>query len=246
MTDQHDVTAMFDDIAPRYDFLNHFLSLNIDKIWRRKTSKILAKQHPTTILDVATGTADLALQIAKDNPTAHITGIDLSEKMIHLGMEKVNKLQLGQRIQLLLANAEALPFPDQHFDAVSCAFGVRNFENLSAGLKEMRRVTKEGGIIALLEFSKPSSPLVKGPYRFYSKHFLPLAGRIISGHPNAYNYLPSSIETFAESNLLAQELTASGLTILHVNSLCGGIANIYECIKKTEPHHNNKTEMAVN
>ena len=233
MADQHEVKAMFNDIASHYDFLNHFLSFQLDIIWRKKTSKAISRKHPLTILDVATGTADLAIQMAKDNPKAYITGIDFSEKMIAIGKEKIKKQKLDHRIQLFVAGAEHLPFPDQHFDAVTCAFGVRNFENPSAGLLEMKRVTKEEGLISILEFSQPTSPAMALAYRCYSKHLLPKIGHLISGHQTAYTYLPTSITAFSEANALADGLSASGLVIQHATSLCGGIATIYECIKKS-------------
>ena len=206
MTDQHDITAMFDAIAPHYDTLNHLLSFHIDKIWRRKTSSRVARHHPHTILDVATGTADLAIRIAQDIPTATVTGIDCSRQMLEIGQTKINKSHLSQQITLIQANADNLPFPDHHFDIVTCAFGIRNFENLEAGLKEMIRVVKTGGALVILEFSEPSKPLIKKPYQLYAKHLLPFIGKRVSGHQSAYTYLPSSIRTFSQSVNITQIL----------------------------------------
>lgn len=227
MSSQHAVTEMFDDISPRYDFLNHLLSFQIDKIWRRKTSRLVAQGQPTAILDVATGTADLAIRLAKDAPKATITGVDLSEKMLELGRQKISKKKLDQRITLMTADALHLPFNDNSFDAVTVAFGVRNFEDLEAGLREMFRVVKDGGFVAILEFSHPQKGLIKWPYRFYSKHILPLIGRRFSKHQTAYTYLPASIEAFPESNDFKQMLKQLGVVDVKGKPFCGGIATLY-------------------
>ena len=227
MSDQQAVTEMFDDISPRYDFLNHLLSFQIDKIWRRKTSRLVAKSQPTAILDVATGTADLAIRLAKDIPSATITGVDLSEKMLEIGKQKIAQQQLYQRITLMTADAARLPFPDNSFDAITVAFGVRNFEDLEAGLWEMLRVAKDQGFIAILEFSHPQNSLVKWPYRFYSKHVLPLIGRMFSKHQTAYTYLPSSIEVFPESDSFMELLKTIGISDIVGKSFFGGIATLY-------------------
>ena len=245
MADQHEVTAMFNAIAPHYDFLNHLLSFRMDRRWRRKASKKITEHHPTAILDVATGTADLAIQLAHDNPNANITGIDLSQKMLDAGKKKITQLHLDQQIKLLSGNAESLPFPDRHFDAVTCAFGVRNFEHLSAGLREMIRVTKDDGAVIILEFSSPIHPRIKQPYRLYSRQFIPAAGRCISGHDTAYSYLPSSITSFTEGNLLEKEIEKAGAILQETVSLFGGIASLYVCLKKTSQSHNKETENLV-
>ena len=221
------ITEMFDDISPRYDFLNHLLSFQIDKIWRRKTSRLVAMCHPTAILDVATGTADLAIRMAKDMPSATITGIDLSEKMLEIGRRKVEQKRLDQRVTLMTADAACLPFADNSFDTVTVAFGVRNFEQLEAGLKEMIRVVNNGGLVAILEFSHPQRGIVKWPYRFYSKHLLPLIGRLFSKHQSAYTYLPSSIEAFPDSESFIETLSHLGISNIKGKALCGGIATLY-------------------
>ena len=221
------ITKMFDDISPRYDFLNHLLSFHIDKIWRRKTSKLVAKHQPTAILDVATGTADLAIRMANDIPSANITGVDLSEKMLELGRLKVTQKHLNQRITLRFADAVHLPFEDNCFDAVTVAFGVRNFEHLEAGLQEMLRVALNGGLIAILEFSHPHNVLIKWPYRLYSRHILPRVGRMFSNHVTAYTYLPTSIEAFPESETFAQMLESLGVTNVMRKPFFGGIATLY-------------------
>ena len=227
MNDQQSVTEIFDDISPRYDFLNHLLSFQIDRIWRRKTSKLVAKSHPTAILDVATGTADLAIRMAKDNPSASITGVDLSEKMLEIGRQKITKRKLDRRIRLMTADATHLPFSDNSFDAVTVAFGVRNFEYLEAGLQEMSRVVKNDGLVAILEFSHPQKSLVKRPYRCYSRHVLPRIGRAFSKHQSAYSYLPASIEAFPEYSEFCQMLKNHGITDVGSKAFCGGIATLY-------------------
>ena len=227
MTDQRNITAMFDHIAPHYDLLNHLLSFRIDTHWRHKTSKIVSSCHPTALLDVATGTADLAIQLAKDNPNATITGLDLSENMLKLGRQKIEKKGLSQRITLCLGNAEALPFPDDHFDAVTVAFGVRNFEHSVLGLREMLRVTKNGGLLAILEFAPPKKKLATLPYRLYSKQVLPKIGQIVSKNSTAYTYLPNSIEHFSSPDIFAKTLTSLGLTKIHQRPFSGGIAILF-------------------
>ena len=227
MSDQKAVTEMFDDISPRYDFLNHLLSFQIDKIWRRKTSRLVAKSQPTAILDVATGTADLAIRLAKDNPSATITGVDLSEKMLEIGRQKIARHRLDQNTTLMNADAARLPFADNSFDAVTVAFGVRNFEDLEAGLREMLRVAKDQGFIAILEFSHPQNGLVKWPYQIYSKHVLPLIGRVFSKHQTAYTYLPTSIEAFPKRETFLELLKTHGISDIAGKTFFGGIATLY-------------------
>lgn len=243
MNDQQAITAMFDGIAPRYDLLNRLLSFHLDTRWRKKASRMV-KEHlseilgasshqtaPTAILDVATGTADLALQLAKDNPEAQVTGIDLSLPMLEIGNDKIQRQRLGHQVHLQAADAQHLPFPDHCFDAVTCAFGVRNFETLEMGLQEMRRVTKDDGIITILEFSLPTSSWIRVPYQGYSRYLLPVIGRMISGHKDAYIYLPESIKTFSAKPLTDLLLTI-GIPEIQTTSLCGGIATIYMGNKK--------------
>lgn len=227
MTDQAAVTEMFDNISPHYDYLNHLLSFGIDRRWRRKTSKLIAKHHPLTILDVATGTADLAIRLAKDNPEARITGIDLSTKMLGIGSQKVSKKKLSNRVLLEAADAASLPFPDNIFDAVTVAFGVRNFSDIEMGLCEMVRVSHDNGLVAILEFSHPTNKLVKAPYRWYSKRCIPRIGKSVSKHPNAYSYLPSSVEAFPTAEAFVEKLSQAGLSDIQTKSFSGGIATLY-------------------
>lgn len=237
MSNQQAVTEMFDDISPRYDFLNHLLSFGIDRRWRRMTSRRVTKHHPSTLLDLATGTADLAIRMAKDSPSATITGVDLSEKMLEKGRAKLIKKGLEQRITLVPGDAEKLPFADDSFDAVTVAFGIRNFNDREAGLREMVRVCRDNGFIAVLEFSHPSKKMVAVPYRWYSRTILPWLGRHISKHPTAYSYLPSSVAAFPESDDFVATLREVGLCQVEVRSLSGGIATLYSgtVSKKTTP-----------
>lgn len=221
------VTEMFDGISSHYDLLNHLLSFGIDRGWRRRTSKLVAQYHPSTILDVATGTADLAIRMAKDNPTAIITGVDLSEKMLEVGRTKLGKKRLGQRIALEKGDGTNLPFPDQSFDAVTIAFGIRNFADRETGLREMVRVCRDKGLVAILEFSHPSRPWLATPYRWYSKTLLPCLGRLVSKHPTAYSYLPSSVAAFPAHEAFATMLRSAGLTQVAFRELTGGIATLY-------------------
>lgn len=237
MSNQQAITEMFDNISPRYDFLNHLLSFHIDKIWRRKTSRLVADQHPTAILDVATGTADLAIRMAKDCPISQITGIDLSEKMLELGRKKVNKKKLDRRIALQVGDAAQIPFPDNTFDVVTSAFGVRNFEDNDKGLREMSRVCKDSGMIAILEFSHPKKGLVGSCYRYYSKHVLPFIGKALSKHPTAYSYLPESVASFPESECFMKALQDAGVSEIKTKRFNHNIATLYvgKVQKKNHP-----------
>ena len=227
------IATMFDRISPKYDVLNHMLSLNVDKVWRKKTAKAVAKHHPKTILDLATGTADLAISLAKYNPKAHIIGMDISEKMLEIGKEKVAKKGLANQIELCLGNAAALPFNDNTFDAVTVAFGVRNFEDLVKGLSEIHRVMKPDGQAVILEFSMPEKFPVKQLYRFYFKRVLPKIGQIVSKDPSAYTYLPQSVERFPTPLDFQQILSEKGLKQGSLKRLSFGIATLYTAFKKT-------------
>lgn len=227
MTDQRTIITMFDDIAPRYDFLNRLLSFHLDTHWRHRVSKIIKSHNPSVILDVATGTADLAIQMAKDNPQAKIIGIDLSQAMLDIGHSKVDKLHLSQQITLQKADAQHLPFPDHSFDIITVSFGVRNFEDINEGLQEMLRVSKKEGLVAILEFSQPKKDLVKIPYRWYSRLLLPRIGKAVSKHPNAYTYLPESIQAFYPPESFVEMMKKTGFSQVREKSFCGGIATLY-------------------
>lgn len=225
------IADMFDRISPKYDALNHLLSLNIDKVWRKKAALAASKNHPQAILDLATGTADLAIALAKRNPQAHVIGMDISEKMLDIGKEKVAKQKLENQIELRFGDAAALPFEDNTFDAVTVAFGVRNFEDLGKGLSEMCRVTQSGGRVVILEFSMPERFPVKQLYRFYFSHILPKIGRSVSKDPSAYTYLPQSVERFPKPDAFLQLLADNGLQNGTKRRLSFGIATLYEAQK---------------
>jgi len=221
-----DIGKMFDDIAPRYDFLNHFLSFNIDKCWRKKIIHLMKVENPHTILDVATGTADLSIMAAGIIPESHFTGIDISEKMLEIGREKISRRKLNKNIELLTGAAENLPFADNSFDNAMVAFGVRNFQNLNSGLKEMLRVVKPGRKIYILEFSKPRG-FFKLIYNLYFKIYLPVAGWIISGNKPAYKYLHESVAGFPEGESFLNIMQQSGYCNIQQLRLSGGISTIY-------------------
>jgi demethylmenaquinone methyltransferase/2-methoxy-6-polyprenyl-1,4-benzoquinol methylase len=229
-TKKKQVAGMFNRIAPKYDFLNHALSLNIDKIWRRKVINIITQKNPERILDVATGTADLAIAASKKTG-ATIDGIDISEEMLRIGVQKIEKLGKQQQIKLQKADAENIPFTDRTFDAVMVAFGVRNFENLEAGLAEMSRILKPGGICVVLEFTMPRYFPVKQLYLFYFRFVLPVIGRFISKDKTAYTYLPESVKAFPQREKFTSLMQNAGMTNAGHKSLSFGIAAIYTGIK---------------
>jgi demethylmenaquinone methyltransferase/2-methoxy-6-polyprenyl-1,4-benzoquinol methylase len=220
------VREMFDDISPRYDFLNHFLSFGIDHVWRKKLVRLLDSRKPMTVLDVATGTGDLAIAIASLMPQK-IVGIDISEKMLEIGRQKINDKGLTQIITLQHADAEKIPFSNNSFDAITVAFGVRNYENLEMGLTEMNRVLRPGGVMLILEFSHPESFPMKQLYAFYSRYLIPLVGRWISGNSKAYTYLPESVAAFPSGRHFLDILKKLGLKNTRQLSLSLGIASIY-------------------
>ena len=226
------IAAMFDRISPKYDALNHILSLNIDKVWRKKTAKIVSKTQPKAILDLATGTADLAIAMAKHNPQTHIIGLDISEKMLEIGKEKVKLQNLENQIELHHGDAASLPFEDARFDAVTVAFGVRNFEDLSKGLSEMHRVLKTNGQAVILEFSLPERLPIKQLYNFYFKHLLPNIGKWVSKDGNAYSYLPHSVEKFPKPSDFCNILGSFGLKNCQIKPLSFGIATLYVANKE--------------
>ncbi|MCF6169836.1 MAG: bifunctional demethylmenaquinone methyltransferase/2-methoxy-6-polyprenyl-1,4-benzoquinol methylase UbiE [Bacteroidales bacterium] len=221
---------MFDNIAHRYDFLNHFLSAGIDIQWRKKVRRLLAPHHPKQILDVATGTGDLAVELVKLKP-GHIVGVDISEGMLNIGKEKIARKKLDKIITLEVGDSENLRFESNNFDAVTVAFGVRNFENLQAGLKEMNRVLKPGARVAILEFSKPKKFPFKNIYQFYFKFILPGFGKIVSKDNEAYTYLPESVQQFAEDTAFLKEMESAGFRNNKQQRLTFGIATLYSGTK---------------
>ncbi len=220
---------MFDNIAPKYDLLNHVLSMKIDVLWRNKLVKWMNNDNPKETLDVATGTGDLAIAVEKGTG-AKVVGLDLSQQMLNVGIVKIKKLNLDGKISMQKGDAENLPFEDNRFDAVSVAFGVRNFENLTKGLAELRRVVKENKSVYILEFSKVEGFL--GPfYMFYFKNILPAIGRLVSKDNRAYTYLPDSVNAFPFGEKMRQILLDTGFKKVEYKKLSLGIATIYKATK---------------
>lgn len=224
------VAQMFDNISARYDFLNHLLSMGIDKGWRRKVVKIVRQSNPSVILDIATGTGDLAIALSKIEGT-QITGCDISAGMLKVGEEKVAKKGLSNRIKLQLGDSENLPFEDNSFDAITVAFGVRNFENLEKGLEEIYRVVKPGGRVVVLEFSSPTAFPFKQIYRFYFKYILPTIGKLVSKDDSAYTYLPESVDAFPYGDRFIAILNKLGYSQPVAKEVTFGIATIYSATK---------------
>ena len=228
-TKKKQVTKMFDNIAGSYDFLNHTLSLGMDNIWRKIAIKKLSNK-PATILDIATGTGDFAISASKYT-NATITGIDISQGMLDVGVEKITKKGLTNRIQLQLADSENLPFQDNSYDAITAGFGVRNFEDLNKGLSEIYRTLKSGGKVAILEPSEPTNFPLKQFYNLYFHHILPFIGGIVSKDKNAYSYLPDSVSAFPSGNNFLTELDKVGFKESKHIPLTFGIVSLYIAIK---------------
>ncbi len=226
------VEQMFDRIAPRYDLLNRILSLGIDVWWRKRAISYLKPLQPTVILDVATGTADVAILMAKILKPQHIIGIDIANLMLELGSKKIAEQGLSDIISLETGDCEQLRFDDASFDAVTVAFGVRNFENLEKGLAEMYRVLRPGGWVVILEFSKPHIFPIKQLYNAYFKYVLPLIGRLTSRDMRAYTYLFESVQVFPEGNQFTEILTKTGFQDPLCERLTLGICSIYTATKQ--------------
>ena len=218
---------MFDNIAPTYDRLNHLFSLSIDKLWRRRVVRLVRRMKPQRILDLATGTGDLAIKMAKRIPKAHIMGVDLSEKMLAVAAEKVRRQGLDDHIALYQGEAEHLDIGDGVVDVVTVAFGVRNFGDIDGSLLEIGRTLTAGGHIVILEFSTPRNPLVRYFYRLYSNHVMKPVGGLISKDRKAYDYLPDSIEEFPDPERFLDIMRHAGFKECRRKSLSMGIAQIY-------------------
>lgn len=221
------VAEMFNHIANRYDFLNHFLSGGVDNFWRRRAIRELVPLRPRVILDIATGTGDLPVMMAKQLQPEKITGIDISSGMLELGRQKMNKLGLDSLVRLQEGDSEVIEFPDNSFDAVTVAFGVRNFQNLEKGLQEMLRVLKPGGKLMILEFSKPGKGVFSLLYKIYLRHIAPRIGKIVSGNAAAYQYLHDSVHAFPEGENFLQILNKTGFITVYRKRLSLGICSIY-------------------
>lgn len=224
------VARMFDNISSHYDFLNHLLSLGIDRSWRRKAIRMLSDARPKHILDVATGTGDLALQALTLNPEK-VTGIDISEGMLCKGRAKLAERKLGDRIELLKGDSENIPFAENKFDAVTVAFGVRNFENLERGLTEIYRVLRPGGQLVVLEFSKPRMFPFRQIYNFYFRFILPRIGSVVSKDRSAYRYLPESVRDFPDGERFTAILRSVGFNHTTCEALTFGISSVYSARK---------------
>jgi demethylmenaquinone methyltransferase/2-methoxy-6-polyprenyl-1,4-benzoquinol methylase len=221
------VERMFDTIAFRYDFLNRFLSAGIDGSWRKKAIRQLVSLQPKTILDVATGTGDFAITSYRMLKPDKITGIDISDGMLDIGRKKILKQGLQGQIQLLNGDSEAILFNDDSFDAVTVAFGVRNFEDLKKGLSEIYRVLKPGGKLVVLECSRPSLPIIRNIYNFYMKFVTPKVGKLISKNNDAYKYLNNSVQQFPEKETFIHILNQAGYRHSFYKTLSLGICTIY-------------------
>lgn len=231
LSKKEQVAGMFDRISKKYDFLNHLLSLGIDKGWRKKAIRSLQAIAPENILDIATGTGDLAIAALALNPLK-ITGIDISEGMLAIGKQKVEELGLEEKISLEYGDSEHLPFSTASFDAVTCAYGVRNFEHLEQGLAEMSRVLRPGGRMAILEFSRPKTFPVKQFFQFYFRYILPILGKAVSKDQTAYTYLPESVAVFPEGNDFCRLLEKCGLQKVEAQPLAFGITTLYTAERK--------------
>ncbi|MEI7581205.1 bifunctional demethylmenaquinone methyltransferase/2-methoxy-6-polyprenyl-1,4-benzoquinol methylase UbiE [Runella sp.] len=225
-TKREQIAEMFDNVSSNYDFLNHFLSAGIDFYWRKRAIKLLRAEKPQTILDIATGTGDFAIEALKLNPTK-IIGVDISEGMLAVGREKIKKLGMKNVIELRTGDSTNLLLESNSFDAVIASFGVRNFENLLAGLTEMCRVTKSGGTCVVLEFSKPKTFPFKQLYNFYFRYILPVIGRIVSKDASAYTYLPESVQAFPDGNDFLKVYEQAGFKNTKCIPLTFGICSIY-------------------
>ena len=224
------VERMFDHIAPAYDRLNHLMSLGIDRSWRRTALKWLRPHRPALVLDVATGTGDFAIQACRMLPSASLTGVDLSEGMMQVGRRKVEQAGLAARIDFQREDCEALTFSDASFDAVTVAFGIRNFEHLDRGLREMCRVLRPGGHLVILELSTPDRPPMKQLYWIYSR-LIPLMGRLVSHDRSAYTYLPQSIRAFPQGEVMSESIRRAGFSDVRFRRLTFGVCTLYMATK---------------
>ena len=220
------VAKMFDTISKEYDGLNRVISFGIDVSWRKKVVEIVKNTNPNSILDIATGTGDLAIHLAKTNATK-IVGLDISEGMLNVGREKIAKLQLNSVIEMLYGDSENMPFEDNSFDAITVAFGVRNFENLEKGLSEILRVLKPGGTFVVLETSNPTKTPFKQGYKFYSNYILPTIGKLFSKDKLAYQYLSDSAAEFPYGEAFNNILQKIGFIAIENKPQTLGVASIY-------------------
>lgn len=225
------VEEMFNSIAPAYDFMNRAMTMGIDKIWRADAVREICRRNPADILDIATGTGDLAILLARRMPQARVSGADLSEGMIGIGRRKVARSGLSGRVSLDVADCLALPYGDGSFDCVTVAYGVRNFADLLAGYREMYRVMCSGAMLSVIELSVPSSPLVRPLYRFYTRCIIPAVGRLVSKDPRAYSYLPESIVAVPQRAAMCALMEQAGFSGCRWRALTFGTCCIYTAVK---------------
>ena len=225
---------MFTSIAPRYDFLNRLLSVGQDKYWRQRAIDLLDPMENERILDVATGTGDMVIEVAKRNLSVQIFGIDFSQRMLDLGRIKIAQNGYNQAVSLQIGSGECLPFADESFDGVICAFGIRNFADVQLGLREFFRVLKPGGRVVVLEFSIPQNQFLKTAYEWYFNLILPKIGNIISGHLNAYSYLPESVANFPSQKKFIKWIEKIGFKKVSFSELTFGIVSIHRGYKVSE------------
>lgn len=222
---KQNIGHLFNRIAGTYDRLNHLLSLNTDRRWRRRAVRKLTPCDK--VLDVAVGTADLAIEMVRQDKVQQVTGIDLSEEMLRLGNDKIRKAGLSARITLQQGSALALPYPDGHFNAVTCAYGIRNFSDLNGGLQEMQRVLRTDGQLLILEFSYPDNKIIRFFYDFYFTKIMPAIGRKVSKDPSAYSYLNRSVKEFIWGEAMAEQLRAAGFRNVSFHPMTFGITTLY-------------------
>ncbi|MDP9047476.1 MAG: bifunctional demethylmenaquinone methyltransferase/2-methoxy-6-polyprenyl-1,4-benzoquinol methylase UbiE [Bacteroidota bacterium] len=230
-TKKEQVADMFNNISKTYDFLNHFLSMGIDIIWRKKAIKELRKDKPKRILDVATGTGDFAFEALSILKPEKIIGVDISQGMLDIAQQKINRRGLSNRFEVKLGDSEKLPFEPNAFDAVTVAYGVRNFEHLERGLSDIQRVLRPGGKVVVLEFSKPRMFPVKHLYKFYFNYITPAIGKLFSKDARAYTYLPESVAAFPDGEAFTALMEKAGFKNTKCRALAFGICSIYTGVK---------------
>lgn len=226
------VREMFDSIAPAYDFMNRAMTMGVDGLWRRRAVDAVAAEQPLHVLDIATGTGDVAIALARRMPEARVTGIDLSEGMIAVGRRKVERAGLAGRVELLQGDSMAIDLPDASVDAVTVAYGVRNFEHLDRGYAEMLRVLRPGGLLCVLELSTPRGRLTYPLYRFYTRHVIPAVGRMVSRDVRAYSYLPESIAAVPQGDAMCALMLDAGAAEACARPMTFGACTLYTARKK--------------